>query len=205
MPELHVETYASREIASAVAAREVVLQDGTHLRLRRPTSEDYEDIKSFYEELSQESRYNRFNGFVRTDLPARLDAEADGDDRVALTAWRPGRVIAVGSYARLREPRVAEVAFAVADDFQGRGVATQILERLTEIAVERGVDRFVAQVEASNTAMRRVFDRPGFSVRDAAAGELLVSLDIPATDTTPVAPLRSVLAHAPAAVAPAAA
>jgi len=202
--------------ALAPLVRDVVLRDGTGLRLRTPTSEDYEDIKSFYDELSHESLYSRFNGFVETDLPARLDAEADGDDRVALAAWGPDRVVALGSYDRLREPGVAEVAFAVADDFQGRGVATQMLEHLTAIGAGRGVDRFVAEVEVSNTAMRRVFDRAGFSVRDAAPGELLVSLDIPATETTPepvdehdqvglVASLRSVLAHAPAAVIPASA
>src|SRR5262245_20581507 len=70
--------------AWAPRVRDVVLRDGTGLRLGTPTSEDYEDIKSFYDELSQESRYSRFAGFVPTDLPARLDAEADGDDRVAL-------------------------------------------------------------------------------------------------------------------------
>src|SRR5262249_4783582 len=165
--------------------RDVVLRDGTGLRLRTPTSDDYEDIKSFYDELSPESRYSRFNGFVRTDVPARLDAEADGDERVALAAWGSDRVVGLGSYERLREPGVAEVAFTVADDFRGRGVATRILEHLTEIGVERGVDRFVAELEAGNIAMRRVFDRASFSVRELAPGELLASLDIPATETTP--------------------
>ena len=122
---------------------------------------------------------------MQTDLPARLDAQADGDDRVSLAAWRLDRVVAIGSYGRLRESRVAEVAFAVADDFRGRGVATRLLEHLTEIGVERGVDRFVAELEAGNTAMRHIFDRAGFSVRDAAPGELHVALDIPATETTP--------------------
>src|SRR5262245_29491387 len=119
MSEFLAETYASRETANAFAAQvsercteahwtplvqDVVLQDGTGLMLRTPTSEDYADIKSFYDELSQESLYSRFKGFVRTDLPARLDAEADGDDRVTLAAWGPDRVVALGSYERLREP-----------------------------------------------------------------------------------------------------
>ena len=166
--------------AWAPFVRDIVLRDGTSLRLRTSTPEDYEDIKSLYDELSPESRYSRFNSFVRSDLQARLDAEADGDDRVALAAWGPDRLVALGSYDRLREPGGAEVAFTVADDFQGRGVATQILEHLTQIGAERGVDHFVAEVEASNTAMRRVFDRAGFSVRDLGPGQFLVSLDISA-------------------------
>jgi RimJ/RimL family protein N-acetyltransferase len=198
--------------SGSVMGRGLVLRDGSTLRLYTPTPDDYEDLKSFYDELSQESLYNRFHGFVRTDFPAGLDAEADGDDRVALAAWQADRVVACGSYDRLPEPGVAEIAFTVADDLQGRGIATQLLEQLTEIAAEHGIDRFVAEVEASNTAMRRVFDRAGFSVRHAGVDELLVSPDIPPTEIAPerveederrglVASLRSVLAPAPAAAA----
>ena len=41
--------------------QDVALRDGTGLKLRTPTSEDYWDIKSFYDELSRESLYSRFN------------------------------------------------------------------------------------------------------------------------------------------------
>jgi len=198
--------------SGAVIGRDLALRDGSTLRLDTPTPDDYEDLKSFYDELSQESLYNRFHGFVRTDLPAGLDAEADGEDRVALAAWQGDRVVACGSYDRLPEPGVAEIAFTVADELQGRGIATQLLEHLTEIAAERGIDRFVAEVEASNTAMRRVFERAGFSVRRAGLGDVLVSPDIPPTAIAPerveeherrglAASLRSVLALAPAAAA----
>jgi acetate---CoA ligase (ADP-forming) len=194
----------------SVMGRDLVLRDGSTLRLHTPTPDDYEDIRSFYDELSQESLYSRFHGFVRTDFPAALDAEADGEDRVALAAWQGDRVVACGSYDRLPEPGVAEIAFTVADDLQGRGIATQLLDQLTEIAADRGIDRFVAEVEASNTAMRRVFERAGFSVRRAGLGDLLVSADIPPTEKALerveedewrglTASLRSVLAPAPAA------
>ena len=64
------------------------------------------------------SRYLRFHGFGRTDTVARADAEAGGVDRLALLGRLAGRVVAVASYDGLREPGVAEVAFAVADDDQ---------------------------------------------------------------------------------------
>jgi ribosomal protein S18 acetylase RimI-like enzyme len=156
--------------------------------------------------------YSRFHGFVRTGFPAGLDADADGQDRVALVVWQADRVVACGSYDRLPEPGVAEIAFTVADDLQARGIATQLLEQLTEIAAERGIDRFVAEVEASNTAMRRVFERAGFSVRRVGLGDLLVSLDISPTEMALerveederrglTASLRSILAPAPVAAA----
>ena len=97
--------------------RDVILRDGTPLRLRTPTPRDYDGIKAFYDGLSEDSLYTRFHGSVRTEGPARSDAEADGDARVVLIGWRADRVVASGSYDRLREPAVAEVAFTVADDF----------------------------------------------------------------------------------------
>ena len=160
-----------------------MLRDGTPLRLRTPTADDYDAIKFFYDELSEDSRYVRFHGHVRTEGPARSDAEADGDARVVLVGWRGDRVVASGGYDRLREPAVAEVAFTVADDFQGRGVATRILEQLAEVGAERGIERFDAEVAETNTAMLRVFRRAGFGVRSRLDfEELLVSLDIHPTE-----------------------
>ena len=99
--------------------RDVLLRDGSTLRLRAPVPDDFEAIKAFYEGLSPESRYLRFHGFGRVDGPAREYAEADGDDRVALIGRHGDRVVAAAGYDRLREPGAAEVAFAVADDFHG--------------------------------------------------------------------------------------
>jgi hypothetical protein len=82
--------------------RDVLLRDGSTLRLQTPTLVDYEDIKAFYDGLSPESRYLRFHGFGRTDTVARVDAEASGVDRLALIGRHDGRVVAVASYDGLR-------------------------------------------------------------------------------------------------------
>jgi acetate---CoA ligase (ADP-forming) len=173
-------------VACEPLLRDVILRDGSPLRLRTPTPADYADLKSFYDGLSQDSLYMRFNGYARTELPARLDAEADGHARVVLIGWRADRLVATGSYDRLPDPRVAEVAFAVADELQGRGVATRILEQLEEIGAQRGIERFDAEVADSNRAMLRVFDRAGFRVRSKATfGDLLVSAEIRRTALIP--------------------
>jgi acetate---CoA ligase (ADP-forming) len=163
--------------------RDVLLRDGTTLRLQAPTPVDLEDINAFYEGLSPESRYFRFHGSGRTDLVARAEAEATGVDRLALISRHDGHVLAVASYVGLREPGVAEVAFAVADDDQGRGIGTRMLEQLAEIAADRGIHRFDAEVMASNGPMLRVFEHAGFAVqRRGSFGELTVSLDITPTE-----------------------
>jgi acetate---CoA ligase (ADP-forming) len=197
--------------------RDVLLRDGMTLRLQAPTPSDYDDIKAFYDDLSPDSRYLRFHGFGRTDILARADAEASGVDRLALLARHDGRVVAAACYVGLREPGVAEVAFAVADDDQRRGIATRMLEQLAEIAADRGIQRFDALVMTSNGPMLRVFEHGGFAERRrGSSGELTVSLDITPTEAiqeriderdhfASVASLRPILAPTSVAVVGAAA
>ena len=197
--------------------RDVLLRDGSTLRLQAPTPVDFDDIKAFYDGLSPESRRLRFHGFGRTDTVARADAEASGVDRLALISRHDGRVVAVASYDGLREPGVAEVAFAVADDDQRRGIGMRMLEQLAEIAADRGIHRFDAEVMAGNQPMLGVFEHAGFAVRRRGSfGELTVSLDITPTEAVleriderdhvaSIASLRPILAPSSVAVVGAAA
>jgi acyl-CoA synthetase (NDP forming)/RimJ/RimL family protein N-acetyltransferase len=159
--------------------RDVILRDGSALRLRSPIPADEPAIKAFFDGLAPESRYMRFHGHGRTDIVAHDYASADGDTRVALIARLGDRVVAVAGYDRLNEPGVAEVAFAVADDLHGRGLATRMLEQLADVAGDRGVHRFDAEVMSDNRAMLGVFSSAGFDVRrQSAFGEAHVELDI---------------------------
>ena len=192
--------------------RDVLLRDGWTLRLQTPTPADYDDIKAFYDGLSSESRYLRFHGLGRSDTVARADAEASGVDRLSLIGWHDGRVVAVGGYDGLLEPGVAEVAFAVADDDQGRGVGMRMLEQLAAIAADRGIHRFDAEVMFGNRLMLGVFEHAGFAVRRrGSGGELVVSLDITPTEEVleriderdhlaAIASLRAILAPSSIAV-----
>jgi acyl-CoA synthetase (NDP forming)/ribosomal protein S18 acetylase RimI-like enzyme len=197
--------------------RDVLLRDGSTLRLQSPTPADFDDIKAFYDGLSPESRYLRFHGFGRTDTVARADAEARGVDRLTLISRYDGRVVAVASYDGLREPGVAEVSFAVADDDQRRGIGMRMLEQLAAIAADRGIHRFDAEVMANNGPMLGVFEHVGFAVRRRGSfGEMTVSLDITPTEAVlerigerdhlaAIASLRPILAPSSVAVVGAAA
>jgi acetate---CoA ligase (ADP-forming) len=163
--------------------RDVLLRDGSTLRLQAPTRDDFDDIKEFFDGLSGETRLMPFHGYARTDIAARAAAEAGGVDRVSLIARHDGRVVAVAGFDGLREPGAAEVTFTVADDFQRRGAATRMLEQLAEIAAERGITRFDADVLFGNRAMLGVLESVGFAVRRQVwFGELTVSLDISPTE-----------------------
>ena len=208
---------SASEDGPRLLARDVLLRDGSTLRLQTPVPPDFEDIKAFYDGLSPESSYLRFHGYGRTDFAARAAVEASGVDRLALIGRYDSRVVAVASYDGLREPGVAEVSFAVADDLQRHGIGTRMLEQLAAIGAERRIRRFDAEVMRDNQPMLGVFQGAGFAVRRRTSyGELIVSLDITPTEavreriderdhSAAVASLRPVLAPASVAVAGAAA
>jgi acetate---CoA ligase (ADP-forming) len=165
---------------------DVILRDGGTLRLRAPESSDAESLIAFFAGLSTESMHRRFHGGRRVDhalVEHVLVASADRGALVGLAATAEGeRVVAVAEYASLRDPSVAEVAFAVADDLQGRGIGPRLLERLAVVAASAGVEEFVAEVLPENRAMLAVFTDAGFDVsREVGGGEVEVHFPIAPT------------------------
>ncbi|HEY8585081.1 MAG TPA: GNAT family N-acetyltransferase, partial [Capillimicrobium sp.] len=163
--------------------RDVILRDGSVLRLRAPTAEDEPAIRDFFDRLDPESRYLRFHGHVKSSRVAAHYAAADGENRVALLAHREGEVVAVAGYERLRELGAAEVAFAVLASEQGRGLGTRMLEQLAAHGADHGIDRFDASVMAENRRMLGVFSSAGFGVRrETSHGVTELSMDIRPTE-----------------------
>ncbi len=167
---------------------DVILRDGGTLRLRSPGRDDGGALLAFFTELSARSLYLRFHGLP--ELGPRLVeslAEPDWQERGALLGALVDedgeRVVAVANYVRLRDPKVAEAAFAVADEQQGRGIGTRLLEQLAQRAAEVGIERFTAYVMADNRAMLGVFEAAGFELtRELESGELEVQFPIAATE-----------------------
>src|SRR4029078_2227182 len=94
------------------------------------------------------------------------------------------RIVAVAEFMRLRDETSAEVAFAVADEHQGRGIGTRLLEQLATRAAGAGIERFVAEGLPENAPMLQVFRDAGFEVaRELEGGEIEVRFPIAATET----------------------
>jgi acetyltransferase len=73
-------------------------------------------------------------------------------------------IMAVGRLSRQPlDPAEAEFATIVADAYHGQGLGTVILERLIEIGRVEGLQRITAVTLPENLAMKRVFERLGFS------------------------------------------
>jgi acetyl coenzyme A synthetase (ADP forming)-like protein len=168
---------------------DVILRDGSTLRLRAPAHDDAGALLAFFERLSDHSRYLRFHGVRRVDasiVEHYLGGEwPDRGALVGVLADSAGheRIVALAEYARLRDPTVAEVAFTVADDFQGRGAATRLLEQLAPRAADAGIEQFVADVLSENEAMLNVFRDAGFEEsRTLGGGEVEVRFPIAPTE-----------------------
>lgn len=167
---------------------DVILRDGTTLRLRPPRREDTDQLLEFFRALSKRSLYLRFHGFPRFG-PELVEQLLDPNwiDRGALLATFAEnggeRVVAVANYERLRDPTVAEAAFAVADEYQRRGIGTRLVEQLAERAGRQGIERIVAEVMADNRDMLRVFEAIGFELtRELAGGEIEIQFPIALTE-----------------------
>src|SRR5207244_7801697 len=79
--------------------------------------------------------------------------------------------------------RVAEVAFVVADELHGRGLATRLLEQLAARAGAVGIESFLAEVLPENRAMLEVFEHVGFEVvRELERGTVEVRFPIAPTE-----------------------
>jgi acetate---CoA ligase (ADP-forming) len=162
---------------------DVILRDGSTLRLRAPLAADAESLLEFCERMSGRSLYLRFHGFPA--LGEKLVVpflDPDWDERGALIGCLEGRVVALANWARLRDRRAAEVAFTVDDDNQRRGIGTRLLERLAALAAEAGIEHFVAEVLPENRNMLDVFRDVGFNaVRELDGGEVEVRFPIAPT------------------------
>src|SRR5689334_11428457 len=110
---------------SAMTYADVVLRDGTTMRFRPPGREDADALLAFCEGLSDQSLYLRFHGHPSVGASV-VDPllDPDWEERGALVGTLEDRIVAVANYVRLHDPRTAEVAFAVADELHGRGIAT---------------------------------------------------------------------------------
>jgi len=146
----------------AADATDVILRDGSTLRLRAPQAEDADRLLAFFSDLSDRSRYLRFHGFPALG-PKLVEPmlDPDWDERGALIGSLDGHTVALANWVRLRDPRLAEVAFTVDDRFQQRGIGTRLLEQLAARAATAGIEQFVAEVLHDNAAMMGVFRDAG--------------------------------------------
>jgi RimJ/RimL family protein N-acetyltransferase len=167
------------------------LPDGRVVTIRPIRPDDVERLRLSHERLSPESRYRRF--MVTKPHLTEADAEylvhIDGCDHYALVATVDAGdsedIVGVARFVRVPDDEaVAEFAIVVRDEWQHQGLGGELLGRLADAAVTRGVRRFMAFVFPDNLAIHRSIERLAVGpVRRRREGNAFeVDFDLPTRD-----------------------
>jgi acetate---CoA ligase (ADP-forming) len=168
------------------AEADVVLRDGSTVRVRPVRDGDREALRAFFDGVSQDAIWFRFFTMANLDWATDWAADVDYRDRFGLVVetGSPRQIVAHAVY--VRDGDCAEVAFLVSDAQQGQGIATILLAHLAARAAAHGITTFVADVLPANHRMIAVFRESGFAVdvrrtRDSVRVEFPTSLSPEAT------------------------
>jgi len=152
------------------------LRDRRRLEIRALTPDDRSDLIAAVARTSAESLRRRF--FVPktrfTDREMDFFSNVDFVNHVALVAVIEDDQTAIvggGRYIVVR-PGEAEIALAIVDHYQGRGIGTALIRHLVAIARAAGLKRLIAEVLAENLPMLRVFEQSGLAISTKREAEL---------------------------------
>lgn len=161
---------------------DATLADGARVRLRRIRPDDKDALRAGFEGLSDDTRNRRFLGAMRrlTEKQLAYLTEVDHHDHIAWVVGLPEAMIegiAVGRCVRLGGTDVAEVAMAVTDAWQGRGVGRVLLSVLARDARAEGIATLRAVMQPDNRAMHALLAE--FGARPGRFVDGLVEVDVP--------------------------
>jgi GNAT superfamily N-acetyltransferase len=157
---------------------------GTQLEIRPIEPGDKAALMAAVEQSSDDAIYRRFlNPHGRlTATELRYLTEVDHRDHEALLAVVPGtgKSVGVARYVRDRERRdSAEIALAVLEPWQGRGVGKALLHRLAHRAGDEGITEFTALMLSGNRPMRRLLADLGTTrLVSSGAGAVELAVDL---------------------------
>ena len=161
-----------------------VLRDGSEVLIRQVRGSDAPLLADGFARLSVRSRQMRFLSPKRSLSAAELRflTEVDHHDHEAIGALSPadGRGAGIARYIREPgDPTAAEIAVTIVDDWQGRGLGTELLARLSDRARQAGICRFTATVAYGNTAMTGLLQNMGAELAGHGPGtvDYVVALD----------------------------
>ncbi len=185
-------TIARQRLAAFIDPIPVQIRDGAELFLRPVLPGDNERTTNGPVEFSSETMYRRFQSARRpTPSLMRYLFEVDYSDHFVwvMTDGEHGPVVADARFVRdFHDATTAEVAFTVADAYQGRGIGTFLMAAVAVAGHYDGVQRFNARVLTENYPMRKILDHFGAVwVRDDL-GVVVTEIDVPTADQLPFTP-----------------
>ena len=148
-----------------------VFKGGQKVRFRATKPSDEEGMRRLFYRFSDEAVYYRYFSPIKTMPHAKMQEYVNVDYRRTMSIVGlvgdpgSGRIIAEGRYVRSSERPYGDMAFVVDEKYQGLGIASFMFKMLIQVARERGLKGFTADVVASNRAMMKVLEKSGLSVK----------------------------------------
>lgn len=150
---------------------------GIDLFLRPIKINDEPLIKDFFYSLSENSLQKRF--FMKRfniphDMRQKFVVIDYQKDMIILAIKEENEkeiVLGMGQYFKERDKNVAEVAFAVRDDYQNQGIGTVLFSYLSMLAKKEGLQGFVAEVLTENKSMLHLINKMGFDIQRRIEGD----------------------------------
>ncbi|ETR69439.1 MAG: acetyl-CoA hydrolase/transferase [Candidatus Magnetoglobus multicellularis str. Araruama] len=163
-----------------VHMEETVKIENQDIRFRPAKPVDERRIQEHFYDLDKESVVARFfhqkTSFFRDDVENMFQLDyIKNMTIVAITGdFGFGKIIGVGMYAMEPNRNVAEVAFSVSKEFQGKGLASVILQKLVDAARENGIAGLVAYTAPSNKGMIKLFKKVHYNVKTSFEDDMLM-------------------------------
>lgn len=146
-------------VAVLLSTKRCIVKDGSEVWIRPVNYDDKADVLALFNRLSRETRFLRYH-FVKMKMPeSELDCYCTIDyrDTFVLVAEKSyfgnTEIIGLARYDRLPCHNMAEVSFLVDDKEQGKGICTYLIRELADVACERGITAFVAEMLNENYIM----------------------------------------------------
>jgi acetyltransferase len=173
LPKLSIRPYPTRYVGSWTA------KDGTAVLIRPIRPEDEPLVVKFHETLSERSVYQRYLHTMQ--LSQRIAHERltricfiDYDREMALVAevkdpaaGEP-RIVAVGRLKKTHGTNEAEFALIISDEYQGRGLGSELLRRLLDVGKHEQFSRITGDILPDNLTMQRICEKLGFELKRSA-------------------------------------
>lgn len=159
-------------------------KDDLVVRFRAIKPSDEEQMRRLFYRFSDKAVYYRYFSPIKTMPHTKMQAYVNINYRRAMSLvgkvgeTGQGRIIAEGRYVLSPNRPYADVAFVVDEEYQGKGIGTFLFHRLIQIARQRGILGFTADVLATNKSMMKVFERSPFPIR-ATLDTGVYSLSLP--------------------------
>ncbi|QUR68707.1 GNAT family N-acetyltransferase [Mycobacterium spongiae] len=172
---------ARQRLAAFVTPIPLRLRDGSQLMLRPVLPGDSERTVRGHVQFSSETIYRRFMS-ARVPSPELMHylAEVDYVDHFVWVVIDSGAPVAEARFVRDEsDPTLAEIAFTVADAYQGRGIGSFLIGALSVAARVGGVERFSARMLSDNLPMRTIMDRHGAAWEREDDGVITTVIDVP--------------------------